>query len=150
MGQVWGARDGNFYLLDQVRGQWDFVKTVEMFERLSEKHPEATRKLVEDKANGSAVIATLKKHVTGIVPITPKESKEARAYAVSTLWEAKNVFLPPATATWVDLEFIPELLAFPASAHDDMVDSMTQALSDLTKNARPKIHASNLAYLRRG
>jgi predicted phage terminase large subunit-like protein len=150
VGQVWGARDGSFYLLDQVRGQWDFVKTVEMFERLSEKHPEATRKLVEDKANGSAVIATLKKHVTGIVPITPKESKEARAYAVSTLWEAKNVFLPPATATWVDLEFIPELLAFPASAHDDMVDSMTQALSDLTKNARPKIHASNLAYLRRG
>ena len=119
VGQVWGARDGNFYLLDQVRGQWDFVKTVEMFERLSEKHPEATRKLVEDKANGSAVISTLKKHVTGIVPITPKESKEARAYAVSTLWEAKNVFLPPATATWVDLEFIPELLAFPASAHDD-------------------------------
>lgn len=151
VGQVWGAKDGCFYLLDQVRGQWDFVKTVEMFERLSEKHPEATRKLIEDKANGSAVISTLKKHVTGIIPITPKESKEARAYAVSTLWEAKNVYLPPSySGDWVDIEFIPELLAFPAGAHDDQVDAMTQALNDLSKNTRPKIHASNLAYLRRG
>ena len=151
VGQVWGAKDGNFYLLDQVRGQWDFVKTVEMFERLSEKHPEATRKLVEDKANGSAVISTLKKHVPGIIPITPKESKEARAYAVSTLWEAKNVYLPPADLSpWVDSDFLPELLAFPAGAHDDQIDAMTQSLNDLSKSARPKIHASNLAYLRRG
>lgn len=149
VGQVWGRKGGNYYLLDQVRGQWDFVKTTEMFQALASKWPEAVRKLVEDKANGSAVISMLKKHVTGIIPITPKESKESRAYAISTLWEAKNVFLPPKDlAPWVESEFIPEILSFPAAAHDDQVDAMTQALSDLLKNTRVKVHAGNLAYLR--
>lgn len=149
VGQVWGRKGGSYFLLDQMRGQWDFVKTTEMFQALANKWPDAVRKLVEDKANGSAVISMLKKHVTGIIPVTPKESKESRAYAVSTLWEAKNVYLPPkAQAPWVAEDFIPELLGFPATAHDDQVDSMTMALTDLLKSTRPKVHVSNLAYLR--
>lgn len=149
VGQVWGRKGGSYFLLDQMRGQWDFVKTTEMFQALANKWPDAVRKLVEDKANGSAVISMLKKHVTGIIPVTPKESKESRAYAVSTLWEAKNVYLPPkAQAPWVAEDFIPELLGFPAAAHDDQVDSMTMALTDLLKSTRPKVHVSNLAYLR--
>lgn len=148
VGQVWGKKKGCFYLIDQVRGQWDFVKTLDHFVALAEKHPTVTRKLVEDKANGSAIISTLKKHVSGIIPITPKESKEARASAVTTLWEAKNVYLPPKDRfPWVGKEFEPELLAFPAGAHDDQVDSCTQALSDLNRRTAPKMHLSNLALL---
>lgn len=120
VGQVWGRKGGNFYLCDQFRGQWDFVKTLQQFVAASKKWPRVTRKLVEDKANGSAIISTLKRHVSGIIPITPKESKEARASAVATLWEAHNVFLPPKDLyPWVEQDFIPELLSFPAGAHDD-------------------------------
>lgn len=120
VGQVWGRKGANFYLLDQYRGQWDFVKTVEQFVACAEKWPRVLRKLVEEKANGAAVIATLKKHVSGLIPINPKESKEARAAAITPLWEAKNVFLPPAGLyPWVAKDFIPELLSFPAGAHDD-------------------------------
>ena len=53
VGQVWGKKGPNFYLLDQVRGQWDFVKTKEMVRVLAQKWPRVVRKLVEDKANGS-------------------------------------------------------------------------------------------------
>lgn len=149
VGQVWGRKDANFYLLDQVRARMDFVKTCEAFITLAQKHPHVTRKLVEDKANGPAVIASLKSKVTGIVPITPKESKEARASAVTTLWEAGNVFLPdPEYASWVKTEFIPELLTFPGGAHDDQVDAMTQALTDMNKRGTWKVHPSNLGYLR--
>lgn len=120
VGQVWGKKDGCFYLVDQFRGRWDFVKTLEMFVAAAKKYPRVTRKLVEDKANGSAIISTLKRKVSGIIPITPKESKEARASAVTTLWEARNVFLPPPDRyPWVAEEFIPELLSFPSGAHDD-------------------------------
>ena len=76
VGQVWGKKGPNFYLLDQVRGQWDFVKTKEMVRVLAHKWPRVVRKLVEDKANGSAVISELKSTVSGFVPITPTESKE--------------------------------------------------------------------------
>lgn len=148
VGQVWGRKDGCFYLIDQNRGQWDFVKTLEQFVAAAKKYPWITRKLVEDKANGSAIISALRKKVSGIVPIVPKESKEARASAVTTLWEARNVYLPPVDRyPWVQRDFIPEFLAFPSGAHDDQIDSMTQALRDLGTHASFAIDPSNLAYL---
>lgn len=120
VGQVWGRKDGAFYLIDQFRGRWDFVKSLEQFVAAARKYPRITRKLIEDKANGPAIISALKRKVTGIIPITPKESKEARANAVTTLWEARNVYLPPPDRyPWVAQDFIPELLAFPSGAHDD-------------------------------
>lgn len=120
VGQVWGREGANFYLLDQVRARMDFVKTLDAFVKLVEKWPNFRRRLVEDKANGPAIISALKDKITGIIPITPKESKEARAASVTTLWEAGNVWLPPVdTHPWVKREFIPELLSFPAGAHDD-------------------------------
>ena len=129
VGQVWGRKGSSHYLIDQVRGRWDFVRTKEMFLQLAEKHPLATKKLIEDKANGSAIISELKQAVAGIVPITPHESKEARASAVSTFWEAGNVFIPSAgEAPWTN-EFKSELLNFPSGAHDDQVDAMSQALN---------------------
>ena len=147
VGQVWGRKGASFYLIDQIRGQMDFVRTLSVFQELARRHPEVSRKLVEDKANGPAIIAMLRKEVPGIVPVIPKESKEARAYAVSTFWEAGNVFIPdPIHTPWVEREFIPELLSFPSSPHDDQVDAMTQALNDL-KNGAVKFHASNMAYL---
>lgn len=150
VGQVWGRKDGCFYLIDQFRGQWDFVKTLDQFIAAAQKYPHVTRKLVEDKANGSAIISTLKRKVSGIVPITPKESKEARASAVTTLWEAKNVFLPPKDRfPWVERDFIPELLSFPSGAHDDQIDSMSQALNDLNKRGTLKIDQTNIEYLGR-
>lgn len=119
VGQVWGKKGPNFYLLDQVRGQWDFVKTKEMVRVLAHKWPRVVRKLVEDKANGSAVISELKSTVSGFVPITPTESKEARASSVTPYFEAGNVFLPEdSAAPWVP-HYVSELLEFPAGSHDD-------------------------------
>lgn len=148
VGQVWGRKDGAFYLVDQFRGRWDFVKSLEQFVAAARKYPRITRKLIEDKANGPAIISALKRKVTGIIPITPKESKEARANAVTTLWEARNVYLPPPDRyPWVAQDFIPELLAFPSGAHDDEVDAMTQALNDLNRHSGLHIDPTNLAYL---
>lgn len=148
VGQVWGRKDGAFYLVDQFRGRWDFVKSLEQFVAAARKYPRITRKLIEDKANGPAIISALKRKVTGIIPITPKESKEARANAVTTLWEARNVYLPPPDRyPWVAQDFIPELLAFPSGAHDDTIDAMSQALTDLNKHSGLHIDPTNLAYL---
>ena len=146
VGAVWARAGGQFYLLDQVRGRWDFVTTMHQFIALSKKHKKAMRKLVEDKANGSAIIDTLKTQIPGIIPVTPTESKEARASAIATLWEAHNVFLPsPEIAPWIR-SFTDELLSFPAGAHDDQVDAMTQALQDLQHGGR--ITLENILALR--
>ena len=146
VGSCWGRYQGSFYLIDQVRGRWDFVETLQRFCDFARKHNSVVRKLVEEKANGAAIISALKKQVTGLIPINPTESKEARASAIATLWEAHNVYIPsPEICPWVQ-DFTAELLSFPAGVHDDQVDSMTQALSDLQTGGR--ISADNMAALR--
>ena len=127
VGQVWGRVGADFYLLDQARGKWDFVETLAAFRALVVKWPEAAAKYVEDKANGSAVIAALHNEIPGLIPVEPEGGKDARLFAVSSLIEAGNVYLP-AHEAWAD-DVIYETVAFPNAANDDMVDCMTQALT---------------------
>ncbi len=131
VGQVWGKSGPNSYLLNQVRARMSFTKTVSEVVALKEDNPRIREILIEDKANGPAVIDTLKVKVPGIIPIEPDGSKLARAHAVTSYWEAGNVFIPnQSEAPWVK-DFTAELLSFPASANDDQVDAMTQALRRL-------------------
>lgn len=128
VGQVWGAVGPDRYLLDQVRARLDFPATIAAVRGLSARWPGAIAKIVEDKANGPAVIATLQREIVGMIPVNPQGSKEARAHSVAPMIEAGNVYLPDPTLTpWVD-EFIHECASFPFGAHDDQVDAMTQAL----------------------
>lgn len=130
-GQVWMRRGADAFLLDQVHGRMDFVETCRQVRALAARWPQATLKLVEDKANGSAVLASLSRIVPGLVPVEPDGGKEARAAAVSPLQEAGNVWLPsPELAAWVG-GFIDEAAGFPTAAHDDQVDAMSQALNRL-------------------
>ena len=149
-GQVWVKEKSCYYLVDQIRGRFDFTTTLKKFIEFSNKHPYCKRKLIEDKANGTAVINTLKKHISGIVPITPKESKVARASATSTLWEAHNVYIPDKIKNrWVELEYEDELLKFPGGLHDDQVDCTSQALNDLMSK-QEHIDPSNVEAILRG
>lgn len=132
VGQVWASRGAEAYLLDQVRGRWDFPETCRQLIAFSAKWPMAVLKLVEDKANGPAVIAALRHKVPGIVPEEPQGSKTARASAVSPLHEAQQLWLPaPELAPWVG-DFVEEAAGFPTATHDDQVDAMSQALNRLS------------------
>lgn len=134
-GQVWGKAGANFYLLDAVCEKLDFVGTAAAIRRMSAKWPEATVKIIEDKANGPAIISALKNQIPGLLGYNPgRDGKVARAYAVSPYFEAGNVFLPPADypAPW-KAAYKAELLTFPSGVHDDQVDATDQALSYLTQ-----------------
>lgn len=131
VGQVWGKKDANAYLLYQIRKRMSFTQTKDAVKLLAEKFPEGRRKLVEDKANGPAVIDSLKSTVSGLIPVEPDGSKIARAHACTAEWEAGNVWLPHKDiAPWI-VETVEEITTFPFAGHDDTVDAMTQALRDL-------------------
>ncbi|MFI5880804.1 phage terminase large subunit [Streptomyces sp. NPDC051554] len=132
VGQVWARRGANVYLLDQVRKRLTFTETLTAFKAMVARWPQATAKYVEDKANGTAVINTLKSKIPGIVEVTPTESKYARANAVAPVIEAGNVFLPTGEiALFEPDELINEAAEFPNGAHDDQVDATSQALSQM-------------------
>lgn len=131
VGQVWGARGADRFLLDQVRFRGDFPAAVAAMRAMTQAWPMSSEKIVEDKANGPAIVATLRSEIPGIIEVTPEGGKVARANAIAWQIEAGNVYLPsPATNAWVDV-FIEECTSFPNGEHDDQVDSMTQALTRL-------------------
>lgn len=137
VGQVWGKRGGKFFLLDEYRGRWGFVETKARILAAQKKWPHTRRVLIEDKANGPAIIDALR-GVLGrkIKPVQPDGSKIARAHAVAGVIEAGNVFLPdPDTTEWVS-DWLDEVTSFPAGPNDDRVDATSQALRYLNK-ARP-------------
>lgn len=132
VGQVWGRSKANFYLLEEIRFQGGFVDTKDAVVSLHKKYPQITTTLIEDKANGSAIIDSLKEVVYGIIPVTPGESKIARAESVSDLFRAGNVYIPyPYECQWIN-EYIDELTKFPFAKNDDRVDATTQALNYIT------------------
>jgi predicted phage terminase large subunit-like protein len=132
VGQVWMAVGADRFLLDQIRERLNFPETLEAVRELTRKWPHAAAKLVEDKANGTAVIATLQHEIAGLIEVQPEGGKEARAHAVSPQIESGNVYLPhPALYSWVN-DYLAEWNSFPRGAHDDQVDSTTQALHRLS------------------
>jgi predicted phage terminase large subunit-like protein len=123
---VWGVLGADRFLLDVVWDQLTFTETLQKIRTMRKRHPTCRKVLVEDKANGPAIIDTLKGEMTGVIALTPEGGKEARAQAVTPQVESGNVYLPDG-AEWVP-RYVDELASFPKGRHDDMVDQTSQVL----------------------
>ena len=125
--EVWGKLNGDYYLIDLIKRRMDFPETLKAIRYMADKYPNKHSILIEDKANGSAIISMLKHEIGGIIPITPKESKIARANAITGIVEGGNVYLPE----YADFtgEFVEEFASFPNGVHDDLVDACTQFIN---------------------
>lgn len=123
---VWGKAGSDYYLLDCLDRHLDFPGTLRAIRAMAKLYPEARAVLIEDKANGPAIIQTLQKELF-CIPVTPKGGKVARVHAVSPAIEAGHVHIPT-DVPWAE-SFLDQWTAFPAGKHDDMVDSASQALS---------------------
>jgi predicted phage terminase large subunit-like protein len=125
--QVWGKTGPNMYLIDNMKARLNFPATLQAIRNMVAKHPDCGAKLVEDKANGPAIISMLINEIGGMVPVNPQGGKVARVNAVSPYIESKNVFLPRGVE-WVH-DFVEECSSFPKGKNDDQVDAMSQALN---------------------
>jgi predicted phage terminase large subunit-like protein len=129
VGQLWAQLNADSFLLDQLRDKMDIVATVDAVRLLSKRWPQALNKLIEDKANGPAVIRMLRAELPGLNEVDPKGGKEARANGCAPVCRSGNVWLPhPALFAWVH-ELLAELEAFPAGSYTDQVDALTQYLN---------------------
>jgi predicted phage terminase large subunit-like protein len=135
--QCWlRVHGGQFFLVDQIRGRWEFSEAKEQFGAFCLRYPQASLKLIEEAANGPAIVSELSKDIPGMVLVKVQGSKEARARAVSPYWKAGNVILPhPRLAPWAH-DFRAEMMAFPAAANDDQVDCQSQALLHLVERSQ--------------
>ena len=125
-GGVWAVKGANKYLCDMYWDRMTFTETVKALKEQRKDWPQVQAWIVEDKANGTAVIDTLKSDIPGLIAIEPHGGKEARASATSPQVEAGNIYLR-LHARWRD-EYIEEHANFPEATHDDAVDQQSQVL----------------------
>jgi predicted phage terminase large subunit-like protein len=146
--QVWSYKPPNFFLLDEIRDHLDFLGTVAAVKTLYARFPMASSILIEDKANGPAVIDVLKGQIPGVLAVTPDGSKEARAYATQPVFASGCVWLPdPLLAPWI-LDWILEHKRFPKGKANDRIDAQTQAIRYfLAGGAAEYLHALEQAQL---
>lgn len=148
--QVWAHVGPSFYLVDQACARMAFSAALGAIRAFRNKWPQVSQILIEDKANGPAIVDSLRLNETGVVEVSPEGGKEARAQAVEPLLRALNVHFPPDyIGPWVG-ELIEQALSFPVGSHDDMVDCMTQALLFMSKKFRSRQFKKAMANARQG
>src|SRR5258708_17542960 len=94
-GQVWGRSGGKYFMLPyRLYDRLDFGPTKAAIKACHAKFPEAHAVLIEDKANGPAIISELRQDIAGIVAVTPQSGKLTRAHAMAPPLESGSVELP--------------------------------------------------------
>ena len=133
---TWGETSDRFYLIDVWRGKVEFPELKRAATALYDRDlPDVV--LVEDKASGQSLIQELERHTKiPILPVKVDINKVARANSVTPIIESGKVELPD-NAPWL-IDYIEEMSAFPNAAHDDQVDSSTQALNWMRRKPEPE------------
>lgn len=161
VGQVWWRVGTAFWLMGQLRGQYDHATTANAIALLAVRHPEVQSHIIEAAGSADEVIPELRKPIrgykvtddmaarlgmndlerqavqqmrrTGMARLLPNPAKMDKSM------RARTYIAPHAEAGDVrmpaDEPFVPalldELAAFPDGANDDQVDAMSQALQRL-------------------
>jgi predicted phage terminase large subunit-like protein len=125
---TWMLVDNCYYLIDLVRGRYDYPRLKEMAITLAQKH-KPLFVLIEDASTGTALAQELRRvYFGGAVRLVPIErDKKGRVYVNQAKFEAGLVLFPKGAPFLPELE--AELLTFPQGKADDQVDSISQALS---------------------
>ena len=128
---TWGVfyppnKGPHLILVDVEKGRWDFPELKKIaLEQYKYWEPESV--IVEQKASGTPLTHELRQIGVPVLNFTPSKGndKHVRVNSVAPIFEAGKVYIPD--RRWAE-EMIEECAAFPYGDHDDLVDSMTQAV----------------------
>lgn len=147
--ELWGIRDNDAWLVKLVNKRMGFTATVNKIREIVRDYPGIDELIIEDRANGSAIIDTLQytDNIPPIVSVNPLGGKFSRAQAVSPFVAAHRCHI---RTDWIpqekldvepsgkivlspEQEFVEQLARFPYAKNDDMVDSCSQGLARIIK-----------------
>ena len=120
------TQEDHIVLLDALRGRWEFPELKQQASDLYEMY-EPDMVLVEQKASGMPLTQELRRMGIPVTPFTPSRGadKFTRMHACAPVFESGMVWCPE--TNFAD-EVMEECAAFPNGEHDDLADSMTQAI----------------------
>jgi predicted phage terminase large subunit-like protein len=140
--QCWGRSTvGQAVLLDQIRGKWEAPELLVQARAFWHKHKAGTgaplrAMVVEDKVSGTGLIQTLRREGVAVIPVQRSKDKLSRGYDAAPFIESGNVLLPQ-DAPWLS-DLLAEAATFPGGAHDDQLDPMFDAISNVQAAPAPR------------
>jgi len=121
-----GRSQANIILLDSFKDRMEFPELKEVaYRHWKDWEPDSF--IVEAKAAGAPLIFELRAMGIPVQEFTPSKGNDkiARLNAVADIFASGRVWVP--NTNWAE-ELVEEVASFPSGEHDDLVDSMTQAL----------------------
>ena len=121
-----GVSQANIILLNSMKKRMEFPELkAKAYESYKEWDPDAL--IVEAKASGAPLIYELRAMGIPVQEFTPSKGNDkiARLNAVADIFASGRVWVPQ--TRWAD-ELVEEVASFPSGEHDDLVDSMSQAM----------------------
>jgi predicted phage terminase large subunit-like protein len=121
-----GINRANIILLNAFKSRMEFPELKQRaMQEYKEWNPDTL--VVEAKAAGSPLIFELRAMGIPVQEYTPTKGNDkiARLNSVADIFASGMVWVP--NTSWAE-ELVEEVASFPSGEHDDMVDSMSQAL----------------------
>ena len=121
-----GIDVANIILLNSFKRRMEFPELKQTaFEHYKEWEPDSI--IVEAKASGAPLVFELRAMGIPVQEYTPSKGNDkiARLNACADLFASGRVWVP--ATSWAE-ELVEEVASFPSGEHDDLVDSMSQAL----------------------
>ena len=121
-----GRDQANIILLNAFKKRMEFPELKQRaFQEFKEWNPDTL--VVEAKAAGSPLIFELRAMGIPVQEFAPSKGNDkiARLNAVADIFASGRVWVP--NTNWAE-ELVEEVASFPSGEHDDLVDSMSQAL----------------------
>lgn len=121
-----GVNQANIILLNSFKYRMEFPELKKRaFEEYKEWDPDAL--IIEAKASGAPLVFELRAMGIPVQEFTPTRGNDkiARLNAVADIFASGHVWVP--NTSWAE-ELVEEVASFPSGEHDDLVDSMSQAL----------------------
>jgi predicted phage terminase large subunit-like protein len=121
-----GLSSANIILLNAFKRRMEFPELKQKaYEEWKEWEPDSL--IVEAKASGAPLVFELRAMGIPVQEFTPTKGNDkiARLNAVADIFASGRVWVPQ--THWAE-ELVEEVASFPSGEHDDLVDSMSQAL----------------------
>jgi phage terminase large subunit-like protein len=165
VGQCWWRVGGGYWLVEQLRGQWNEATTKVAMALMMVRHPEVRRHYYENAGNAPELTAELRRgegsayvlpsvvaDKLGMVPAEREAVQALLRRGLSSLVPVtpkgdKRVRMRAVSPVIAGLnvhlpagapfvpQYLEEMAAFPNGANDDQVDATSQALSKLSRPA---------------
>jgi predicted phage terminase large subunit-like protein len=120
------VQDNKYFIVHAMVGQWEYQELEQrLLSRASEHKPHVI--LIEDAGFGTALIGTLKRKGLPVIAVQPEGDKKTRLLRHICKFANAQVFLLKTAPGRADLE--TELFSFPGGRRNDLVDTLSQALS---------------------